>query len=412
MNLKIALLIILAYFTTSMAQASVWTSTQSWSPHVEQVYQDWVRTTWTKDIFKQAGPLQDVKLDCADAVISMRLLFAYENKLPFAVKDPSSNRAITNDMARFDKVAGDDARFRAFAIFLYNVLDTPELPLNSYPVAMNRAAIHAGVFLRTDKASHHSWTVKDLDRAGIPFLLYASRPAKTVLLDRHYYPTMGFLWGQQDANGNQIDANLQTPGDVESGVGFRMFRYPEDILKPVWQVPGYSLDQYQMNRISWARTLQRSLQITQESPDESATRLIGETCKEATDRISAVADAVNAMKTMGPYDCFNAQQYDDYSTPSRDSRAVGVFRDLIRTFNANAAALSPSVRAQAEAIVSNRDPGTFCSLKIGSGTRLTLGEAVSLGVSGSWSSNPNDTLLARWGRERSPTSRAANCPTY
>ena len=396
---------------STVAHAEVWTATQFWSPQMEQRYQDWVRTHWNKNIFVDAGPLQNVKLDCADAVISMRMLFAYENKLPFGIKDPSSNRTITNDMNRYNSTEAGDKRFRAFANYLYDILDTPELPMNSYPVAMNRDAIHAGVFLRTDKNSHHSWTVQNLDRAGIPYLLFASRPARTQLLDRHYYPTMGFLWGAQDSSGSQIDSLLQTPGDVASGVGFRMYRYTEDLLKPVWQVAGYSTEQYSMNKINWARTLQRALQITAETPDEVATRLLGEVCKEATDRVVYVNLAIKAMVAKGSA-CFDAAEYDDLSTPSKDSRAVGVFNDLVRAYRANSGSYSSATRAKVEAVVNNRDPGTYCSVRIGSGNRMTLGEVVNLALAGRWSSNPNDSLLARWGRERAPSSHAASCPVY
>lgn len=397
---------------TLVAHAEVWTATNQWSPAVEQQYQDWVRTRWSKTIFTEPGPLQGVTLDCADAVISMRLLFAYENRLPFAVKDPSSNRAITNDMGRFDKYGSTEQRVRAFANYLYDILDTPELPMNSYPVAINRSAMHAGIFLKTDKATHHSWTVKDIDRYGIPYLLYASRPARTVLIDRHDFPTMGFLWGFQDGHGLAIAPVLRTPGDVNSGVGFRMYRYPADILKPVWQVPGYSTDQYQMPRMQLADTIKRALQFSAEPPEESANRLLGEACKEATDRIGAVNDAIKAMSSKPSSYCFSAQEYDDYSTPSRDTRAIGAFKKLVDVYNANQASFSAATRAKVGAVVDNRDPGTYCPIRASGSTRLTLGEVVNAALAGRWSSNPNDSLLARWGKERSPTSHAASCPTY
>lgn len=394
-------------FRPALASAAVWTATQSWSPSQEAAYQNWVRTSWTKNVFDNEGPLQGVVLDCADAVYSMRLLYAYENKLPFAVKDPSSNRIISNDMNRFNSISGADQRFRAFALFLYDVLGTSTLNEDSYPVAMNRGAVHAGVFLKTDKASHHSWTVQDIDRAGIPYLLFASRPARTTLLDRHYYPTAGFLWGQQDAEGNQISSALQIPGDIKSGAGFRMYRYAEDLLKPEWQVPGYSTEQFQMNMISWAHAMQRALQVSAETSEERVTRLIGEACKEASDRVSVVQAAVRAQGSQ----CFNASQYDDYSTPSKDSRSVGVFRELALAASSSSN-LSTSTRARAQSIVGGSDDGSYCSLKISSSERLSLGRAVSLALRGKWSSNPNDTLRARWGLESSPSARAAACPTY
>jgi hypothetical protein len=402
----------LVFLFAAHAHAAVWTATSNWSAGSEQRYQDWVRTTWTKNIFNEPGPLQNIKLDCADAVYTMRLLFAYENKLPFAVKDPSSNRVISNDMSRFNKISNPDQRFRAFALYLYDILGTATLAEDSYALATNRSAIHAGVFLKTDHATHHSWTVRDLDRAGVPYLIFASRPAHTTLLERHYFPTMGFLWGQQDEKGRQVDSALQSPGDPASGVGFRMYRYPSDLLKPEWQVPGYSSEQFQMNRISWARVLQRALQVSAETPEELSERLLGEACKEATDRIASVQDALKAMSQHASSYCFNAREYDDLSTPSRDARSVGVFAELVSAYRRNAAYLSPSTRARVGAVVENRDGGSYCPLRIGGGLSVTLGQAVSLALANRWSSNPNDSLRARWGLERWPTSHAASCPTY
>jgi hypothetical protein len=403
MKTKFLALVLLVF--TAHAQAGVWTATSQWSGDAEQRYQDWVRSYWNIHVFEQNGPLQGVKLDCADAVYSMRLLFAYENRLPFAVKDPSSNRVISNDMNRFNTIADDNQRFRAFAMFLYDILGTATLAEDSYPLAANRQAIHSGVFLKSDKASHHSWTVRDLDQAGVPFLIYASRPAATKLLERHYFPTMGFLWGQQDANGNQIDANLQDYGDPAAAVGFRMYRYPQDLLRPEWQVPGYSTEQFSMIKIQWARTLQRSLQITAETADELAVRLLGEACKEASDRVSAVQAALRAMSSRSPSDCFNAVEYDDLSTPSKDSRARGVFKDLRASYTT---ALSPAIAEKVGSVLANRNPA-YCVIKISSGKTLSLGQAIA--TSSNWSSNPNDTLGARWGLESS-SSHAASCPTY
>ncbi len=389
-------------------------STQAWSPEMETAYQAWVQSSWTKNVFNESGPLQGVKLDCADAVYSMRMLFSYENGLPFAAKDPSANRIITNDINRFNSIQDPQKRFRAFALYIYDLLGTETLAEDSYPVAINKASIHSGVFLKTAKASHHSWSVHDIDATGIPHLLFASRPARTTLFERHGYPTMGFLWGEQDSQGNQISAHLQTPGDPASGVGFRMFRYAQDLLKPVWQVPGYSLDQYQMKQIGWARVIQKQLQLKQETSEQQVERLLTESCQEVQDRIGSVNDAIRAMKNHSPSYCFSSEEYDDYSTPSRDSRTVGVFRELLNAYttSGNGEALSAPTRARIEAIVYDRDPGTFCPVKVSAELRLTLGDVVKRGVADLLSSNPNDSLLARWGGEKSPTLHAASCPTY
>jgi hypothetical protein len=132
--------------------------------------------------------------------------------------------------------------------------------------------------------------------------------------------------------------------------------------------------------------------------------LLGEACKEVSDRAPVVQTAIRAMAKRSS--CFNAVEYDDLSTPSKDSRTRGVFKDLREAYNAG---LSSTVREKVGSVLENRN-SSYCPVRISNDTTLSLGQAIAL--SSKWSSNPNDTLGARWGLERSPTSRAARCPTY
>lgn len=138
------------------AQAAVWEPQNSWSPVWEKSYQEWVKTQWTKDFFTKPGPYQNMVLDCADAVYAMRYIFAANNSLPYAINDPSGGRGtISQSATRFDKLAPEKRKV-AFLKYINGIVSTQSLVRDSYPLATNRDAIHAGVFLRTvqDRITH------------------------------------------------------------------------------------------------------------------------------------------------------------------------------------------------------------------------------------------------------------------
>jgi hypothetical protein len=396
-----------AFFPSSTARAAVWTTTQSWTPEWEQNYQSWVATSWDKDFFKRSGFYQNVLMDCADTVYSMRLIFAAQNGLPFAIKDPTGGSGIiSNQMSRWDSLP-QASRLRQFLLYIFETGSTGSLPDDTYPVAVNRNAITSGALLLTDRLSHHSWTVKYISETGIPFLLFASRPARTVLFERFEFPSIGFLF----------------PGGLkpERHAGFRAFRHPEDLKKPVWDVPGYSLEQYQIPVERWPETMQKRLQLKEETPEGRVTRLLNETCKGARERVEAVNQALLAQAKIGSR-CMTAEEYDDLSTPNRDKRMKDSFEALAKAVN-EAASLgilsggrAETIRAQAESVLagekSRMSPQAFCPVEIAPGVTLTLGQVFERSRGDRMSNNPHDTLEMRWGLAAFPSSKARSCPVY
>ena len=392
---------------TSQAQAAVWENTASWNAETEEQYHEWVKDNWTKDFFNNDDYYHGVIMDCAKAVYSMRLIYASEHGLPFVVKDPTGGRGvISNDMKRFDRL-DQRTRLRDFLLYAYQILSTASLPQDSYPVAITREAIGSGRMLITDHANHHSWTVKFLSETGIPFLLFASRPARTELYERFEFPTQGFIF----------------PKGIrpETNGGFRNFRKPEDALKPVWEVPGYSLEQYQLTSGGgWGHQMQKRLQLQQESSAMRISRLLNTSCKNATERATSVRDCSRYLSKIGER-CMTSEEFDDWSTPSKDARMKGTFEDLSNAYREalrNHAVLSPKLLAQVQSVVDTGVPGRthgadYCPVQIFVGGRsMSLGQIYDRSISGRLSSNPHDTMLMRWGLEPSPSRRAASCPVY
>lgn len=386
---------------TESSDAAVWETTANWTPRAEADYQAWVQANWDKNFFARPGFYKGLETDCADAVYAMRLIYAAQNGLPFAMKDPTGGSVlISNEMRRWDSLRSSDQRKRAFLEYVFELASTSSLPADSYPVAISRAHIGSGRFLLTDAKSHHSWTVRYLSAQGIPFLIFASRPAKVTFFERFEYPTMGFLFPR----------GLRP----ETHAGFRNFRQVDDIGKAVWDVPGYSLEQYQIPLKGWSRTMQQRLAQKKESIDQTLSRVLGNACRGVQERNELVLNADRLNRQLGR-SCMNTQQYDDYSTPSRDIRLKGTFQEFQTTYQKlvqTGAKLPGVILAQVESVAKgdqNLGAKEYCTIQIAAGRTLSLGQVYARSLAGYLSSDPHDSVAARWGLEVSPGKKAQSC---
>ena len=401
--------------TAVTGHAAVWKTQQTWTPEWEERYSAWVKKNWDTQFFAQPGTAySDLKLDCADVVYSMRIIFAAENGLPFAIKDPSGGKTpITQAMSRFDTIPEQGGkRVRAFLNYIFSIAGTASIPSDTYPVKPDPSGIRSGTLLLTDKESHHSWTIKDITPEGLPHLIFSSRPAKTGLLSRVGYPSMEFTFPK---------------GVIETRhAGFRAFRLPEEIGKPVWEAKGYSREQYEIPAQQWRETIQARMATRTEDENTKIQRLWKEACTNTQDRVTAVNEGLAFLATY-PEECLDPKSYDDYSTPNRDLRLKNSYQDLesaIRNARESKALLSSeTLEMIAEFEASESEPSSLppssesgisssCSVKISPTLTLSLAEVRKRSYAGLLSSNPHDPLNIRWGQAKGPSPRAQKCPVY
>ncbi len=392
------------------ADADVWPVTRDWSPEVEAEYRTWVNDNVDANLFVHRGrAYSGMLLDCADAVYSIRAIFAYENGLPFYMQDPSdSRRKITSQITKFDKIADPALRFRKFLTYLFGVVGTDSLANDSYPTAINREAVGSGTMIITDRDSHHSWTIQKVLKTGIPYLIFGSRPAVNRLYERVDIPSMEFMFHDNLTN---------------TRAGFRNWRAPEDIGKPVWQAQGYSNEQYRIAYSKWRATVQKKLSTMNETDEMRLERLQTGVCTSAQERITIVQLGLSALAKLGADQCMNAKQFDDYSTPNRDKRMHDEFVDLIQAYKAVVAknkvgSLSSGLRSSLREIIEvDAQRGgdlqsKFCRVNVKPGLSLSIGELRRRSLEGLLSSNPHDPAEARWGDTRFVSERARSCPVY
>ena len=84
--LLLFLLMTLGSLGITTTQASIWESTKIWTIEEEDRYSNWVKENWKADIFiNPDSPYFAIPTDCADAAYAMRIIYAFENKLPFKI---------------------------------------------------------------------------------------------------------------------------------------------------------------------------------------------------------------------------------------------------------------------------------------------------------------------------------------
>lgn len=404
-NLLFTILFSFTFFTSTNSQAAVWQAENQWDQTWENKYRDWVLMNWTSDYFTKPGPFQNLKLDCADAAYSMRLIYSYTAKLPFVVNDPTGGpKLISQEMSRWDGQP-EDKKVRNFLLFIFQLTSTGSLQKDSFPVAITPSSLSSGSILTTDLANHHTWTVQSFSPAGIPFLIFGSRPAVTSLYTRFEFPTSGFVFPKG------LSAITQA--------GFKNFKQPLDLKTPSLQVPGSSDEQYRLTASLWASTIQRKLATRTEDLNTMAKRILAGTCQSLKERRDIVLQGNKLNLSLGSQ-CMNAQQYDDYSTPSRDQRfldQVTVLNDVYQQWKSTSPdELDVETAAKMESLQQGEesalDPNAFCVVEIQTGVPLTLGQMFARLKGKKISSNPMDSIETRWGFSLQPSEKTKRCPKY
>ncbi|MFP5518726.1 MAG: hypothetical protein ACLGGX_02390 [Bdellovibrionia bacterium] len=422
------LIFVLTFLFLQTTQAEVWVATNQWDAAWEKKYQNWVQAEWQTDLFArstlkngQKNPYYGLKMDCADTVYTMRALFAFENKLPFVIADPTTtDKTISNKMNRWDKLR-EIERFRAFLNYLYGVVSTRSLPGDTYPVALTKNAVTPGSLILTTAKNHHSWTVKEILPIGVPWLVYNSVVGKysgLMLKERKSWPNPFWVFeGNYSVSGNG---------------GFRYWRPAAFLNKPVTQVPGFSDEQYRIGLKNWQKFATTRLATRLESDTQMVTRLLSTACEGLTGRVPAVNEALLFLRD-NKNKCMEYPTYDTYSTPNRDRRA---FDDLIALRNAyrdilianNGQELDPSLRSQmnflfpypqigALAEAKRQSQGSIksqsvCVAELAPGKKIDLAEFKRRLFLGRISNNPHESFPQRWGESTTPSQLASKCKSW
>lgn len=406
------LVCLLSFLFPLVSHAAVWKDTQQWNEQWEIEYQQWVEREWTADKFMD-GRNPDYFLiphDCADAVYLMRLLFAYENQLPFAIKNPGNVRkTLSNKMKKWDRIKDNNKRLRRFISYINQVVGTKSLANDTYPIAL--ADLKAGDIYVTPGT--HSYQIRSITETGVPVIMSSTTPSSP----KYFTKLTSFPFF--------------VPADKRKHDGYRRFIQPQNLRKPLKLQRGYSEEQFEIaakthyNFIGFTDIMAKKLGKRPETQEERSERVIGALCSFAQERTDYVTSAVFYMENIRNHtkrQCMDAKEYDYYSTPSRDKRLKRFFEEVRRVAmsqNKQSNQHQWSALRVARAIFESqptardlRDLNHFCQIPIIEDGKKTIGlRELWQGLAGSLvSSDPNAPLEARWGLSQQPY--IASCKTF
>jgi len=398
------------------AQAAIWEAQNEWTEDHERAYAEWSRTEFDKDYFHkpEQSTVFGLALDCSDAIYAMRIMYAYENSLPFAINDPTGKRrTLTNEFSKWDgyretrREELDDGswrtyqgpeyteadKVRAFIEYIGDVTSTLNLVNDTYPVSLSD--IQPGDMFLLPR--NHAYIVKNVEPTGAMTTLSHSSPrAWRVMAEINDFPA-------------------EVPEDSKKRDGYRRFK-PIDMLRtPGADIPGASEEQWEIaarlggSREAFALATQEALASIKEPISQKASRLFSSLCDYAAQRVDIVNHGLNYLARMEENhgrSCMSVGEYGEYSTPGRDKKLDGQFRVLNAMTDDPAWAGSSFAEKQViEAIfapgntMSEDEIGAFCAVPfdIRGGRNMTLRELYRGLSADRLVSDPHAPLEHRWG---------------
>ena len=401
------------------ADAAVWEAQNEWNAAYEDGFPQWVEENFHRDTFHKPEDktIFGLALDCSDAIYAMRILYAYEHKLPFVINDPTGKRrTLSNEMTKWDgyrptlREELDDGswrsyqgpeyteadKLRAFLEYVSDVTYTDHLVHDTYPVALDD--IRPGDMFLLPR--NHAYIVKSIDETGAMTTLSHSSPR---------------AWRMM-AEINDFPAEI--PEDKKRRDGYRRFKPVEHLRTPAEKVPGASIQQWEVaanlggSREAFALATQDALATIKEPLGAKAARLFASLCDYTMQRVEIVNHGLNyleRMKDNNGRQCMSIGEYAEYSTPGRDAKLTGQFRvlDALRLRPEWDSASFPEKRVieaifSDENLMSEQEIGAFCAVPfdIRGGRNMTLRELRRALDAGRVVSDPHAPLPARWGLAR------------
>jgi hypothetical protein len=393
--------------------AAIWETKQQWNDQWEDRFSDWVRKSYGKHFFTK-GKYANIPHDCADSTYYARLIFAYENKLPFLIKDPrypnrekiiaehrkvyeenygkspfaTINEMISNDMKFYDDLP-EAERLRRFMKFVGDVVGTNSLMEDTYPIKVDRKWFRPGVVAALPRiesklnplffgdgnsddaivSAGHAQIVTDVDQFGVIHYLKSTVPAKI-----------------QDFQHTTLNSFVPGP----KGGSFRYWRQPQHYGKPESALPGYGIDQYDFKGV-FEDAVRERLALQQEEKGTRLKRLAGEVCQQVKDRVSVVEEAWQYKQKIGSR-CMDFKEFDSYSTPSRDTKIEKALGYLIHSAGGGASAKGKDLSQVAEYLEQ-----ACGSIEYLPGKKITAARFAERLMAGKVSSDPNQNPAVRWG---------------
>lgn len=403
--------LILTLLTATSAFSAVWEDTNSWSMDWEKKYSEWIQTdkVHTRMFTSKKSKYYGINADCADAAYALRAIFSLENALPFKVHAPKDNSSelfekLSNKTDKFDETGSTpEKRLVAMINYLGKSIGTEHLShIDTIPVKIDKIA-PGMLFTYKIKGGNgnfirHAYSIKDVSEYGNFDVIYS-----TQAIARDKLPMMrksGFIF-----------TNIP-----HGSWGFRRWKWPsqeglENDLLP--DEMGYSKEQYDLVRKHgqrFFRVVKDKLKTSEEHPQDMLLRKIKLVCQEAQPRATYVNQGLDYRREIGNR-CMSYEEYDAYSTPTRDENLWKSIETLKTDFNEViyrnlSDYVNPRIMDAIKSIfkgynffqTSVRDDlNSMCIINYRSVVRINLHHIYDRLSKGLMTSHPNDGIVQRWG---------------
>ena len=364
----------------------LWTATNQWNHNWEQRYADWLKTEVTEDFYLR----HNIAIDCADALIGYRWIFARIHNLPVANTVSStgslfghfSMRKSWKNLPKSFNWFEDQAFIRALNYVMDMTSTRTIMSSDGFPVSITQKGLQAGTFIVNQvNGSGHMRTITQNyydDPTNLPLFTMSStaprelRPLYKEAFVDHKWPgkktkeILAFRWPVISKK-----TWILNPRSNDT-------RYSEEQFDTALESKYYSFIQFVLKRIH-----------PNYDPNSLVTTGISDISNYTNIRIKIVRDGYTYCSS---HDCRpGTQAWEDWSTPNRDAKYLVKFNeveDLVKSFDP----MYPG-------LLSHWLEGLDSTIMNVEGYDLSLSKLRSLFERKLPSHDPRDPILKRWGLE-------------
>jgi hypothetical protein len=368
---------------TELTGDQIWATTNEWSTDWENKYSAWVRDSVDTHFMETYG----IATDCAEVAVSLRWIFARINGLPAANHLMGTGELFGNESMRAQWSAlptgpdwSTDARFRAALDYVLTHIFTHTIMTDFYPVGINSVSVAPGtamLHLYSAESGHTEmfhWVGNGRPNAIEMFASTVPRAVREL-------PDYGIQdWGHPPTDGLEGIFRFRWPVSVNG---------KRDLLASA-SMPWYSLEQYDPHFSDGFNTFTDAV-IKKAVPNfnfDAKLALRAQTADLTQKLLARVKIVQDGYDVCSKIRCMEGTpEWEAWSTPSRDAAAARMI-------------------AAAEMIYSDHQCNSACRRELDShrndkllslGGSYTLGNALQAWDNQQYSSDPNDSLNARWG---------------
>lgn len=364
--------------------SNIWVPRNQWSDYWENEYARWLQSEIASDFFMK----YNIPTDCADALIGYRWIFARQYSLPVAntVSDTGGLFGQFSMRRQWENLPTatnwyDDRLFLAALDYVMEMTSTRTVMANDgFPVAITKKGLQAGTFIVSQtNGSGHMRTITENyfdNPAELPLYTHSSTAPREV---RPLYR----------------EAFIDQAWPIKGVREIMAFRWPivsrsTWILTPKQNDPRYSVEQFDLGlQGQYDSFIQFVMKRVKPGYDPMSLIETGVTdiVNYTNIRIKIVRDGYAYCQS---HNCApGSQGYEDWSTPNRDAKYLLKFNeieDLVRAFDS----MSPGLYENWKKALND----TVLDVE---GYSLSLADLRKIFEKKLASSNPNDSILRRWG---------------